>query len=49
METFFLQKTNLERENVSSLVNFFQENTTFKLFLQVKGNVNNLVFIEEQK
>ena len=31
------------------MVNFFQENTACKLFLQPGGNFNNLVLIEGQK
>ena len=50
LRVHFLQKINVGRENTSSqwLISF-RKIQPCKLFLQAKGNVGNLVLIEEQK
>ena len=49
-EYIFLQKIIVGRESTSSqLLISFRKIQSCKLFLQAKGNLNNLVLIEEQK
>ena len=50
LRILFLQKINVGRENTNSqwLISFWKIQPC-KLFLQAKGNVSNLVLIEEQK